>query len=252
MATRAPRPPISGSGKRKPNIARLGMVCTTLANHTIGAPMRGRRAARIPIGTPTAIATNVDAQTSSTCSPSSVKNSLAWVRQKCSKVIDGIFRDPGSVVRDPGSDPCSSVFFRGRVYPCSSVVVFIRVLPWSCSSVFFRGRGYPCSSVVVVIRVLPWSWSSVFFRGRVHPCSSVVALSVFFRGRVHPCSSVVAFIRVLPWSCSSVFFRGRVHPCSSVVEDGRRLNQRFEKRPHTRIGRASDGCGLTHDGKYAI
>src|SRR6185503_7616940 len=56
-----------------------------------------------------------------------------------------VFLRSRSVVRDPGSDPCSSVFIRGsfvRVHPCLSVVllsVFIRVYPW-----FF----YPCSSVV--------------------------------------------------------------------------------------------------------
>ena len=37
IATRAPRPPMNGSGSRNPNIARLGIVCATLASHTIGA-----------------------------------------------------------------------------------------------------------------------------------------------------------------------------------------------------------------------
>ena len=45
-----------------------------------------------------------------------------------------VVRDPLSGIRCPGSDPCSSVFFRG---------VFFR-------GVFFRGS---CSSVA---RVLPW------------------------------------------------------------------------------------------------
>ncbi len=75
IATRAPRPPTSGSGSRKPNIARLGIVCTTFASQTIGAPARGRRAARIPTGTPIAIAASVDAPTSSTCCASRPANS---------------------------------------------------------------------------------------------------------------------------------------------------------------------------------
>src|SRR4029079_10680770 len=50
IATRAPSPPISGSGSRKPNIARLGIVWTTLANHTMGGPSRGGARWRGPRG----------------------------------------------------------------------------------------------------------------------------------------------------------------------------------------------------------
>src|SRR4029453_409991 len=71
--------------------------------------------------------------------------------------------------------PCESVFIRGCLYPCSSVVVFIRVHPWLSLSVFIRGCLYPCSSVVVFIRVHPWLSLSVFVRGVAYPCSSVAA-----------------------------------------------------------------------------
>ena len=57
IAVRGPTPPISGSGSRKPNIARLGMVCTRLAS----ADQRRAQAAagarrRCPSGTPMATA----------------------------------------------------------------------------------------------------------------------------------------------------------------------------------------------------
>src|SRR4029453_17310659 len=66
-AALAPTPPTSGSGSRKPNIARLGTVWNTLAIDTSGALMRGRLAARIPIEKPTMVAAAVAAATSSTC-----------------------------------------------------------------------------------------------------------------------------------------------------------------------------------------
>ena len=80
-ATRAPRPPTNGKGSRKPNMARLGMVWATLASHTIGAPSLGRRAARIPIGTPRTTAATVETNTRNTCWPRSAASSPACDRQ---------------------------------------------------------------------------------------------------------------------------------------------------------------------------
>ena len=51
---------MNGSGSRKPNIARLGIVCTTLATPISGAASRGRRAAKMPSGTPIATAISVE------------------------------------------------------------------------------------------------------------------------------------------------------------------------------------------------
>ena len=47
-AARAPTPPMSGTGSRKPNIARLGIVWTMLAIATSGDASPGRRAANTP------------------------------------------------------------------------------------------------------------------------------------------------------------------------------------------------------------
>ena len=76
-AVRAPTPPTSGSGSRKPKSARLGIVCTTLAAADSGPPTRGRRAARTPSGTPAATAASVDAATSAICCAMSVATSDA-------------------------------------------------------------------------------------------------------------------------------------------------------------------------------
>ena len=73
---------MSGSGSRNPNIARLGMVWTTLASQTIGAPSRGRRAASTPTGMPIAIAAPVDTATSTTCWSSSARNSARCAARK--------------------------------------------------------------------------------------------------------------------------------------------------------------------------
>jgi hypothetical protein len=67
MAARAPTPPKTGTGSRKPNIARLGTVWTMFAIVTIGALNRGRRAAKMPSGTATSTAILVEMTTRSTC-----------------------------------------------------------------------------------------------------------------------------------------------------------------------------------------
>ena len=81
-AARAPMPPTSGTGSRKPNIARLGIVWTTLAMATSGDASRGRRAANTPRGTPIATAIVVETATSSTCWPTSVASSCRCASQK--------------------------------------------------------------------------------------------------------------------------------------------------------------------------
>ena len=81
-AARAPIPPINGTGNRKPNIARLGIVCAMLAIATSGEASRGRRAANTPSGTPIATAIVVEITTSSTCSARSVASSCRCASQK--------------------------------------------------------------------------------------------------------------------------------------------------------------------------
>src|SRR5688500_19262416 len=49
-AVRVPMPPMNGSGIRKPNSARLGIVCVRLASATIGRDHDGRLAAMMPRG----------------------------------------------------------------------------------------------------------------------------------------------------------------------------------------------------------
>src|SRR5687768_14705336 len=56
-------------------MARLGTVWTRLAMPTSGALRRGRRAAKMPSGTPAAIAASVEIATSSTCCPIRAINS---------------------------------------------------------------------------------------------------------------------------------------------------------------------------------
>jgi hypothetical protein len=60
-------PPTIGSGSRNPSNARLGMVCAMLAAARMKRPVRGWRAARMPAGTPTAMAKPVEMTTSMTC-----------------------------------------------------------------------------------------------------------------------------------------------------------------------------------------
>ncbi len=81
-AARAPTPPMSGTGSRKPNIARLGIVWTMLAIATSGEARRGRRAANTPSGTPSATAIVVETTTSTTCSPTSAASSCWCASQK--------------------------------------------------------------------------------------------------------------------------------------------------------------------------
>ena len=100
-AARAPTPPASGTGSRKPNIARLGIVCTTLAMAMSGAARRGRRAAKMPIGTPIATATSVDAATSSRCCASSVTSSCRCVDQK--RTTDHMFNQLAAARLDRAS-----------------------------------------------------------------------------------------------------------------------------------------------------
>ena len=52
MAVRWPIPPISGTGIRNPNSARLGMVCPTLANHSAHRRPAGCRASIAAAGNP--------------------------------------------------------------------------------------------------------------------------------------------------------------------------------------------------------
>src|SRR5688572_19515444 len=73
-------PPISGMGIRNPNSARLGIVCTTLANPRSHRRARGRRVNRIPIGTPIRIASAMALPTSTRCSP--VSRTMSRVRSE--------------------------------------------------------------------------------------------------------------------------------------------------------------------------
>src|SRR6266508_2529580 len=88
IAARAPTPPKNGTGRRNPNIARLGMVWTTLAKPTTGVLSRGLRAARIPIGTPIATAAVVEISTRKTCCATRLASSP---RCDIQKVMTGIF-----------------------------------------------------------------------------------------------------------------------------------------------------------------
>src|ERR1700704_6018112 len=81
-AARAPTPPINGTGSRNPNIARLGIVCTMLATAISGEARRGRLAEKVPSGTPSATATNVEPATSSTCCPTRLASSTRCAIQK--------------------------------------------------------------------------------------------------------------------------------------------------------------------------
>src|SRR5262245_58742504 len=86
-AVRAPMPPTSGRGSRKPNSARLGIVCTTLATAASGPPIRAFLAATMPSGTPTATAAVVDTSTRAMCCPSSCQSSAACDRQNSNRVM---------------------------------------------------------------------------------------------------------------------------------------------------------------------
>ena len=87
MAARAPTPPMNGTGSRKPNIARLGTVCTMFAIPTSGAARRGRRAAKMPSGRPMAIAMSVEIATISTCCDRSTASSPRCASQKANNRV---------------------------------------------------------------------------------------------------------------------------------------------------------------------
>src|SRR6185437_14077194 len=62
-------PPINGIGIRKPNNARLGIVCRILANPSANRRVRTLEAAEMPSGIPIAHAMTIDVTTSIRCSP---------------------------------------------------------------------------------------------------------------------------------------------------------------------------------------
>src|SRR5712692_1283420 len=73
-------PPISGTGIRKPNSARLGIVCTTLAAPSTQWRNAARRAMTIPSGTPMSTAISIATATSARCSSVSRKTSSRfWI-----------------------------------------------------------------------------------------------------------------------------------------------------------------------------
>src|ERR1044072_1746453 len=80
-------PPMKGKGIRKPNNARLGIVCITLATPSTGARNDRWRVNRIPVGTPMSTATTIAIATSLTCCQISRSSSdqLSW--RKCQKLI---------------------------------------------------------------------------------------------------------------------------------------------------------------------
>src|SRR4030095_1344273 len=60
-------PPMKGSGIRKPNRARLGIVCITLAMPRTGPRNFWRREIRMPTGSAMATAIAIEMKTSQTC-----------------------------------------------------------------------------------------------------------------------------------------------------------------------------------------
>src|SRR5438132_155751 len=77
MAVRLPMPPISGTGMRKPNSARLGIVCRILAKPSTQPRMPARRVRKTPVGMATADAINMATSTGSRCSMVSEAISLS-------------------------------------------------------------------------------------------------------------------------------------------------------------------------------
>jgi hypothetical protein len=108
-AVRAPTPPTSGNGSRKPKSARLGTVWMMLAAAAIGAPTRGRRAATMPTGTPTATAAAVEITTSAMCCPKSVQSSDAWSDQKWNSDATAQLKADSTSVLTVGCVDASSV-----------------------------------------------------------------------------------------------------------------------------------------------
>ena len=76
ITVRLPMPPMNGIGIRKPNNARLGMVCITLAKPSSQRRSPARRVSRIPSGTPISMATAIALSTSTRCSPVSCNRSF--------------------------------------------------------------------------------------------------------------------------------------------------------------------------------
>src|ERR1017187_1459274 len=79
---RAARSPSQGNGKRKPNMAREGMVCRTLAMAMTGFAHRGDRVSQMPAGTAIAVAKSIAAPESQRCSMVSVAISLPYSVRK--------------------------------------------------------------------------------------------------------------------------------------------------------------------------
>ena len=82
IAVLAPMPPINGTGISKPNNARLGTVCITLANPSTGVRKLLTRVNKTPSGTPSKIAAPVDTNTRKTCSRVSVSSSVQFKLRK--------------------------------------------------------------------------------------------------------------------------------------------------------------------------
>src|SRR5258706_5125848 len=78
---------MNGTGSRNPNIARLGTVWTMLAMAINGDASRGRRAEKMPSGTPSATATSVDPATSSTCCPNRLASSVRCDSQNVNSAL---------------------------------------------------------------------------------------------------------------------------------------------------------------------
>src|SRR5579863_2789512 len=77
ITVRLPIPPMNGMGIRKPNSARLGMVCMMLAKPSSHRRAPGCLVNAMPSGTPSRTATARALATSSRCSPVSFTMSLA-------------------------------------------------------------------------------------------------------------------------------------------------------------------------------
>ena len=150
-AVRGPTPPRNGSGSRKPNIARLGMVCTRLASATSGALNRGRRAAKIPSGTPMATASAVDAPTSSTCWPIRPASSARCESQNCrsADIPQWLLRMCGSTA---SSSRRTSGFVDSTIVSGGSQAMSA---PWSSTATRSASASASSMSCVTMTTVLP-------------------------------------------------------------------------------------------------
>src|SRR5882672_4472641 len=100
-AVRAPIPPTKGSGIRKPNRARLGIVCSTPTTASTGRARRRLRVSRIPTGTPMATATDVESRTRIRCWTTRPASSARRSARKLS--ISGLARG-GRTSREGGGE----------------------------------------------------------------------------------------------------------------------------------------------------